>query len=89
LGKQFTYNLELGVAYLANRQLSEAAASLDRVSPFHPGYPMALFKRAQVSVLLGESDRVARVHLAYAKADNATRPLIESEQLFRDISPPN
>ncbi len=89
LGEQFTYNLELGVAYLANRQLSEAAASLDRVSPFHPGYPMALFKRAQVSVLLGESDRVARVHLAYAKADNATRPLIESEQLFRDISPPN
>jgi len=69
--------------------LSEAAASLDRVSPLHPGYPMALFKRAQVSVLLVESDRVARVRLAYAKANDATRPLIENEQLFRDISPPN
>jgi hypothetical protein len=50
---------------------------------------MALFKRAQVSVLLGESDRAARVRLAYAKANDVTRPLIESEELFRDISPQN
>jgi len=89
LGDQFTYNLELGVVYLANRQLSEAAATLDRVSPSHPGYPMALFKRAQVSVLLAEPDREARVRLAWAQSDEATRPLIESEQLFRDISLPH
>ena len=86
LEDEFTYNLELGVLYLANRQLSEAAASLDRVAPSHPGYPMALFKRAQVSVLLSEPDRVEKVRLAYSKADAATRPLIENEQLFRDIT---
>lgn len=86
LGEQFTYNLELGVLYLADRRLIEAAANLDRVSKSHPGYPMALFKRAQVSVLLAEPDRKERVRLAWQHADDATRPLIENEHLFRDIS---
>jgi len=85
LGDQFTYNLELGVLYLANRQLSEAAESLDKVSTSHGGYPMALFKRAQVSVLLAEPDREERVRLAWSQADEATRPLIENEKLFQDI----
>jgi choline-sulfatase len=85
LGEQYTYNLELGVLYLANRQLSDAATSLDKVSTAHPGYPMALFKRAQVSVLLAEPDRTERVKLAWQNADDATRSLIENEQLFRDI----
>lgn len=86
LADEFTYNLELGVLYLANRQLAEAAASLDKVSNSHPGYPMALFKRAQVSVLLAESDREERVRRAWAQADETTRQLIENEQLFREIS---
>jgi tetratricopeptide (TPR) repeat protein len=86
LDKQFTYHLDLGVLYLANRQFQEAAASLDRVSTMHPAYPMALFKRAQVSVLLNEPDREDRVRQAWAMADDTTRPLIESEQLFRELS---
>jgi hypothetical protein len=46
---------------------------------------MALFKRAQVSVLLGEPDRAERIALARRKADRTTRPLVESERLFRDV----
>lgn len=88
LGDGFTYNLELGVVYLANRQLPEAAASLDRVSALHPGYPMALFKRAQVSVLLDEPNQAEKVRLAWAEADEATRSLIVNEQLFRNIPLP-
>lgn len=85
LGKGFTFHLDLGVLYLANRQVAEAAASLDKVSTMHPAYPMALFKRAQASVLLNEADREQRVRQAWAMADETTRPLIEQEQLFRDI----
>ena len=42
-------------------RLPEAKESLDRVAPSHPAYPMALFKRAQVSVLLHEPDQAARI----------------------------
>jgi arylsulfatase A-like enzyme/Tfp pilus assembly protein PilF len=80
----FRHDLELGVLYLAARRLPEARAALDRVPARHPGYPMALFKRAQVSVLIGEPDRAARIALARRHADRTTRPLIESEKLFRD-----
>ena len=86
LGKEFTFHLDLGVLYLANRQLTDSASSLDKVSTMHPAYPMALFKRAQVSVLLNEPDRQQRVRQAWTMADETTRPLIEQEQLFRDIS---
>jgi hypothetical protein len=44
---------------------------------------MALFKRAQVSVLLEEHDREERIRLAYEEADPTTRRLIETESLFR------
>jgi hypothetical protein len=44
---------------------------------------MALFKRAQVRVLLGETDRAARIAAARAAADDTTRALIASERLFR------
>jgi hypothetical protein len=44
---------------------------------------MALFKRAQVSVLLHEPDAPARIALAREKADATTRTLIERERLFR------
>lgn len=80
----FSHDLELGVCYLANHQVPEAREALDQVPPSHPGYAMALFKRAQVSVLLGEADRLRRIRKAYEQADRATRPLIEREPLFRD-----
>ena len=47
---------------------------------------MALFKRAQVSVLLGEPDREARIRSAWEQADPATRRLIENESLFRGVA---
>ncbi len=53
-----------GVLYLAERRFAEARDALDRVPSSHPGYPMALFKRAQVSVLLGEPDQAARIDAA-------------------------
>jgi len=81
--EDFDHHLELGVLYLANRQLREAAASLDRVTPSHPAYPLALFKRAQVSVLLGEPDRDQRIQLARDNADAVTGPLIANEKLFQ------
>lgn len=85
LDRQFRQDLELGVLYLADRQFSNAALSLDKVSRFHPAYPMALFKRAQVSVLLNEADSEARVRQAWQRADNTTRRLIVAEKLFRGI----
>jgi tetratricopeptide (TPR) repeat protein len=81
-GPGFRHDLELGVLYLADRRFSEARDALDRVTPAHPGYPMALFKRAQVSVLLGEPDQAARIEAARRGADATTRPLIARERLF-------
>ena len=84
-GERFGAHLELGVLFLAARRLPEARDSLERVPPSSPGYPMALFKRAQVSVLLGEPDRAERVRRARAGADESTRELVEREALFRDL----
>ena len=69
--------------YLAARRFSEARDALDRVPPSHPDYPMALFKRAQVSVLLHEPDAPARIAAARAHADDVTRELIARERLFQ------
>lgn len=85
LDRRFRQNLELGVLYLADRQFANAAASLDKVTRFDPAYPMALFKRAQVSVLLKEADREERVREAWVRGDATTRRLIASEKLFRGI----
>ena len=82
-GNAFRHQLELGVLYLATRRLAEARDALDRVPPSHPEYPMALFKRAQVSVLLGEPDQAARIAAARLRADATTRPLVERERLFQ------
>ena len=60
----FGHDLELGVLYLDARRLPEARDALDRVPPATRGYPMALFKRAQVSVLLREPDQAARIDAA-------------------------
>jgi len=82
-GSAFRHNLELGVLYLASRRFEEARDALDRVSPQHPAYPMALFKRAQVSVLLKEPDRASRIEAARRGADATTRDLIAHERLFQ------
>jgi arylsulfatase A-like enzyme/Tfp pilus assembly protein PilF len=79
----FKSDLELGVLYLAARRYLDAKAALDRVPASDAGYPMALFKRAQVSVLLHEPDSNARIELARRQADATTRPLIEKERLFQ------
>jgi arylsulfatase A-like enzyme/Tfp pilus assembly protein PilF len=81
-GTGFVHDLELGVLYLAARRLPDARDALDRVPASHPGYPMALFKRAQVSVLLGEPDRAERIEAARKRADATTRELIARERLF-------
>jgi arylsulfatase A-like enzyme/tetratricopeptide (TPR) repeat protein len=82
-GAAFGQDLELGVLYLAARRFEEAKAALDRVPASHPDYPMALFKRAQVSVLLNEPDRAARIAQARQRANAATRELIARERLFQ------
>jgi len=82
-GDAFRNELELGVLYLAARRFPEARDALDRVAASDPQYPMALFKRAQVSVLLNEPDRAARVARARERADATTRELIARERLFR------
>jgi tetratricopeptide (TPR) repeat protein len=84
-GKAFAHDLELGVLYLAARRFAEARDALDRVPATHPEYPMALFKRAQISVLLHEPDAAARIDLARRNADATTRSLIVTEKLFQSV----
>jgi choline-sulfatase len=84
-GQAFRHDLELGVLYLDARRLQEARAALERVPSSHPGYPMALFKRAQVSVLLQEPDAPARIATARQHADVTTRDLIARERLFKGV----
>jgi tetratricopeptide (TPR) repeat protein len=87
-GGAFSHSLELGVCYLDAGRLAEAAAALDQVPEDHPGYAMALFKRAQVGVLRGEPDWPTRVRQAYDRADPEIRRLIRSESLFRGVPTP-
>ncbi len=82
-GTAFAHDLELGVLYLASRDYEDARAALDRVPSSHPDYAMALFKRAQVSVLLHEADAQARINAAREHATAATRELIARERLFQ------
>jgi Tfp pilus assembly protein PilF len=82
LGDAFDRELELGVLYLDQQRYAEAAAALDQVPEERAGRAMALFKRAQVAVLLGESDAAERIEAARRAADGVTGPLIESERLF-------
>lgn len=78
----FNDHLELGVLYLAARRYADARASFDRVPSSHPDYAMALFKRAQVSVLLREPDAASRIEAARREATPLTRQLIARERLF-------
>jgi tetratricopeptide (TPR) repeat protein len=82
-GAAFKHNTELGVLYLASQRFEDARTALDRVGPSEINYPMALFKRAQVSVLLHEPDAPARIAAARAHADGMTRELIAHERLFQ------
>jgi tetratricopeptide (TPR) repeat protein len=87
-GEAFDRYLELGVCYLAVHGFAAAAEALDLVPENHPGYAMALFKRAQVSVLLGEPEWRDRVRFAYERADPQIRQLIENEPLFQGAAAP-
>jgi choline-sulfatase len=87
-GKSFAHDLELGVLYLAERRFPEAREALDRVPASHPGHAMALFKRAQVSVLLHEPNQAARIEAARRHADATTRELIARERLFQGFRTP-
>jgi len=78
----FDHDLELGVLYLDQRRLEDAAVALDRVPASHPSRPLALFKRAQVAALRREPDAAQRVAAARREADATTRPLIANERLF-------
>jgi tetratricopeptide (TPR) repeat protein len=80
---QFGHDLEIGVLYLALRRFDDARTALDRALAARPDDPMALFKRAQVSVLLREPDAAARIARARDKADATTAPLIARERLFK------
>ena len=82
-GNGFTHSLELGVCYMAIGRLPEAARALDEVSQFDPEYPFALYKRAQLSVILGEPDRENRIRLAYEAADQEIREFIVNDPLFQ------
>ena len=84
-GAAFRHDLELGVLYLSARRFEDARAALDRVPASHPAYPMAAFKRAQVSVLLHEPDAARRVAEARRRADATTRDLISREKLFAGV----
>jgi tetratricopeptide (TPR) repeat protein len=84
----FVAFLDLGVCYLALGRFEEAREALDRVDIDHPAYPLALFKRAQVSVLLDEPGAAERVRNAYRAADPNLRRLIENEKLFAGIAVP-
>lgn len=86
-GSAFRRDLELGVLYLAAKRFEEARDALDRVPLDHPAAALALFKRAQASVLLNEPDRSERIRAAWERADPATRRLIENERLFAGLLP--
>jgi choline-sulfatase len=82
-GSAFRNDLELGVLYLAAGRFQDAKTALDRIPASNPEYPMVLFKRAQVSVLLHEPDQAARIDAARRHADATTRELIARERLFQ------
>jgi choline-sulfatase len=82
-GAAFAHHLELGVLYLAARRLDDARRALDAVPASHPERAMALYKRAQVSVLLNEPERAQRIEAARRGADATTRRLIASDRLFK------
>jgi len=82
-GAAFRHHLELGVLYVDARRFEDARSELDQVGANDPNYAVALFKRAQVSVLLHETDAPARIAAARAHETPLTHELIARERLFR------
>ncbi|HSP92759.1 MAG TPA: tetratricopeptide repeat protein, partial [Vicinamibacterales bacterium] len=82
-GQGFARDLELGLLYMDARRLDDARAAFDRVPRTHRDYPIVLFKRAQLSVLLQEPDQARRIEEARRGADARTRGLVAGEKLFR------
>jgi tetratricopeptide (TPR) repeat protein len=82
-GQGFARDLELGLLYMDARRLDDARAAFDRVPRTHRDYPIVLFKRAQLSVLLQEPDQARRIEAARRGADARTRGLVAGEKLFR------
>ncbi|HXU31655.1 MAG TPA: sulfatase-like hydrolase/transferase [Thermoanaerobaculia bacterium] len=89
-GDRFAHDLEMGVCYLSARRFAEARDALDRairrLPAKHPDLPMALFKRAEVAVLLREPESAGHIRRAWERADATTRPLLERDTL---LSRPN
>lgn len=85
-GDRFGHDLEMGVCYLSARRFVEARDALDRaigrLPAKHPDLPMALFKRAEVAVLLHEPESTGHIRRAWERADATTRPLLERDTLF-------
>ena len=89
---EFDAALELGVLLLEARRFEEARDMLDvelddRSAATRARRPMALFKRAQVAVLLDEPDADDRIRAAADAADASTAPLIANERLFEGRLP--
>lgn len=88
----FDADLELGVLLLAARRFEEARDALQRElerssREARSRRPMALFKRAQVAVLLDEADADDRIRAAVQAADAQTAPLVANERLFEGRLP--
>jgi arylsulfatase A-like enzyme/Tfp pilus assembly protein PilF len=85
-GDHFGHDLEMGVCYLSARRFAEARDALDRaierLPAKHPDLPMALFKRAEVAVLLHEPQSAGHIRRAWERADATTRPLLERDTLL-------
>ena len=85
-GERFARDLEMGVCYLSAHRFAEARDALDRaigrLPARHPDLPMALFKRAEVAVLLRDPESEGHIRRAWERADATTRPLLERETLF-------
>lgn len=85
-GDRFGHDLEMGVCYLSARRFAEARDALDRaighLPAKHPDLPMALFKRAEVAVLLHEPESAGHIRRAWERADATTRTLLERDTLL-------
>lgn len=86
-GTDFSGALDLAVCYMDMRRYHDAAGLLESVPAEDPRYPLALFKRAQVAVLIRDPEVGRWIELARANADGLTQPMIDSEKLFEMVVP--
>jgi tetratricopeptide (TPR) repeat protein len=81
-GPAFSYDLQLGVLYQVTGKYDSAKQALDRVGPSSPGYPVALYKRAQISSILHEADRDTRIEMAREHSNAMTEQWMENNPAF-------